>query len=300
MLKKIVCLTALVLVFAGLAAAQATKITPTVTTREQFLVPPQPGVLKSPFNLLPRSAPLQPTYCSPCLFYGGDSVYNPLNGLYSGNTFASATVYVPFTIPTKPKSDWSITGVFGNIEYYPSTAVFGTGNGPFATDVLWSISTGLVAGFPPPAPICSGTTTYGDNGASELTFTGRIFFGFYGEYTTPVTISGCPTLEENTKGSLYWLTVVPECNTPACPANALTGSNFEVSYLSDAEPGLPPCSGIAPPEAFGPPEPCDASYFYSPFFGFPNLAPTGGSPTAVCGTFGCDMFSAGVEGTVVK
>jgi hypothetical protein len=312
MVKKTICsmalLAALVLLFAGLAAAQAPGFTPTPTIREQFLVPPTPGVLKPEFGLLklaPQGSPLQPSYCNPCLFYGGDFDYNPQNGLYSGNTASSATVYVPFRIPTKPKGDWVVSGMFDNIEYYPSSAVFGTNgnpcssglsNGPCATDAVWSISTGLVAGYPPPDAggpgtiICSGTTIYPNDGDTELTFTGRIPLGFYGEYTTPVTISGCPTLEENTKGTIYWLTVLPEWSPSL---------SFELSYLSDAEPGLPPCSGIAPPEAFGPPEPCDHSFFYSPGFGFPNLAPTAGS-SGVCGGFGCDIFSVGVEGTVVK
>src|ERR1019366_8091944 len=92
----------LILLFAGLAAA--TQITPTATVREQFQVQPRGGVLKSPFGLLHLlGSPLQPTYCSPCLFYGGDfdGAGAGANGLYNGNTAASATVYVPFTIPSK-------------------------------------------------------------------------------------------------------------------------------------------------------------------------------------------------------
>ncbi len=302
-MKKVLGLTALfatlILLFAGLAAA--TQIVPTATVREQFQVQPRAGVLKSPFGLLHLlGSPLQPTYCSPCLFYGGDydgSGPNP-NGLYNGNTIASATVYVPFTIPSKPKGDWSVTGMFANIQYYPSTAVTGAGYGPFAVDVLWSISTGLVAGSPPPTPICSGTDTYTDAGASELTFTGRIAFGLYGEYTTPVTIAAgsCPALEEaKKKGGPYWLSVVPECNsTDACPLPI----GEELTYLSDAEDGG--ATGLAP-EAYGPAEPWDASFFFSPGFGFPNLVPLGGTNTTVCGgTSGCDRFSSGVEGTIVK
>ena len=65
MVKKMLCsialLAALMLVFAGLAAAQ---VAPTPTIREQFLVQPQPGSLKSPFNLLkPLGASVPPLYC---------------------------------------------------------------------------------------------------------------------------------------------------------------------------------------------------------------------------------------------
>ena len=84
-----------------------------------------------------------------------------------------------------------MTDLVANIQYYPSTALHGSGYGPFATDALWSISTGLVAGSLPPTPICSGTDTYADNGASELIFTGRTLAP-YAEYTTIVTFDSTP------------------------------------------------------------------------------------------------------------
>jgi len=57
MVKKIVCSTALMLLFAGLVAAQdLSQIKPTASIAEQFLVRPTSGVLKSPFNLLKLNA----------------------------------------------------------------------------------------------------------------------------------------------------------------------------------------------------------------------------------------------------
>jgi hypothetical protein len=191
-----------------------------------------------------------------------------------------------------------VTDLVANIAYYPSTALEGAGYGPFATDALWSISTGLVAGSLPPTPICSGTDTYADNGASELIFTGRTY-GPYAEYTTIVTfnstpcdISG-PQTGPPTGTNTYWLTVVPECDTAACPTTPLGG---ELSYLDDAEDNGP--SGVAA-EAYGLPEPWDASFWTSSLFGYPDLTPTGGA-AGVCGGIGCDRFSAGVSGTLVK
>ena len=62
MVKKIVCSTALMLLFAGLVAAQdLSQIKPTASIAEQFLVRPTSGVLKSPFNLLEIERPEEPT-----------------------------------------------------------------------------------------------------------------------------------------------------------------------------------------------------------------------------------------------
>jgi len=303
MAKKVLCsialLATLLLLFGGLASAQVTQITPTVTTAEQFNVQPGSGGLKSPLGLLKPGGGggTPPSYCNPCLFYGGDFDSNgpEPNGLYNGNTSSSAAVYVPFTVAKGSKA-WTVSGLFANIEYYPSSAVFGAGNGPYATDALWSISTGVAAGdlpgVPPESVICSGTDTYADNGASELTFTGRVAFGAYGEYTTTVQVNGCPELTGPKSGSpsgvtTYWITVVPECVGSCSPIG------FELSYLSDAEDGG--ASGRAP-ETWGSSEPWDQSFFLAPDFGFVFFTPAGG-PGGACGGIGCDRFSAGVIGT---
>jgi hypothetical protein len=189
MVKKIVCstalLAALMLLFVGLASAQdRSQLKPTATIAEQFAVRPTSGILKPPFNLLKLSAQTgtaQPSYCSPCLFYAGDgdpSNLSTANGLWDNNSMdfgIDGAVYTPFSVPAKVKGchgkcDWSVSGMFANIQYFPSPPVT-------PTDAVWSIVTGVVAGGTPPGTvICSGTDT-----APVLTDTGRLWFGFYEE-----------------------------------------------------------------------------------------------------------------------
>ncbi|HEY6308740.1 MAG TPA: hypothetical protein VI488_20045 [Candidatus Angelobacter sp.] len=276
MVKKIFCTLALVaallLVFSGLAAAQA------------------PGQNKGPtiplvLTTLPQVGPLapvgteEPCIANPCLFYAGDfdaAGPNP-NGLFSGidNFFGltlDATVWVPFNVPkkfkgAKGKTDWSITGLFGNTQDINNPASETTAN--------WSIVQGVVAGSPVSSAtvICSAT-----NSPMTTTPTGRIAFGDV-EYTDVVTVSGCPILEAGT----YWMAVVPiDLTNPA---------GFQETFLSDVEDSTPK-------NAEGPgTEPVDQSYFTSTFFGFPNF--TLANSASVCGGIGCDSFSVGVIGTAV-
>ena len=169
--------------------------------------------------------------------------------------------------------------MFANIQYVPTPPVA-------PTDVAWSIVTGVVEGGTPPGTvICSGIDT-----APVLTDTGRLWFGIYEEWTTAVSVSGCPALsakgKEGKSGAEFWQTVVPEFG----------GGNFQLAYEADAEDNGP--AGV-PAEAYGEPQPWDASFFVSAAFGFPNFSATWGS-TGVGAGLGCDRFSAGVEGTLVK
>ena len=283
MVKKMVCsgalLAALMLLFAGLASAQdLSQIKPTATIGEQILVRPMPGVLKSPFRLLPKGGPLVPAYCSPCLFYGGDGdPSNPLaDGLWDNNssTFGiSGVVYSPFSVPEKTAKcggicDWAVTGLFANIEYSPFP--------PTIDSVNWSVVTGVAAGGIPATTtvICSGTDP-----VPVLIDTGRLYFGTYEEFATVVSVSGCPALEGAKKGgsATYWETVTP--NTGA------TGI-FQLAYESNI-PDSPP------PNAVGLPEPLLNSFFFAPSFGDYTFA-----PAQNLGPY--YIFSAGVEGTLVK
>lgn len=84
-----------------------------------------------------------PSYCRPCLFYGGDfDASNPAanaltNGLIYSGGFAAAT-YVPFFVPQGQV--WTVTGLFSN---NMSTSSF---LDPPA--IKWSISTGISTGNP--------------------------------------------------------------------------------------------------------------------------------------------------------
>jgi hypothetical protein len=280
MAKKMLCSAALLgalLLFAGLALAQDRgSIQPTPTIGEQVLVRPSPGVLKEPFSLMPKNSPLQPSYCSPCLFYGGDG--DPTNpnadGLWDNNSAdfgIDAQVYSPFT-PVKVKKQhgkaWVVSGLFANIEYNPYPPAQ-------PMDAVWAVYSGVVAGGTPATAktVCSGTDS-----APVLTDTGRLYFGLYEEYTTAVAVSGCSVPFPKKKGGgAYWEQVTPEYGA--------TGT-FQLAYESNA-PDTPPN------EAFGPPEPVDMSYFYGPAFGFTSF-----TNTTQLGPF--DIFSAGVEGNVGK
>jgi len=277
MVKKIVCLTAVVLIFAGLATAQSlSQIKPTATIHEQVQLRPMPGVLKSPFNLLPKGSPLAPAYCSPCLFYGGDS--NPsspsADGLWDNNSAdfgISGVIYTPFVVPAKTgkcggKCDWAVSGIGGNLEMAPSP--------PSIISQDFSIVTGVASGGTPSTTtvICSGTDS-----SPTMTDTGRLFFGFYEEWNVTAHTSGCPSLEGKGKsGTIYWQT------NPVDTGNG----TFQLAYESNV-PDSPP------PNAVGLPEPVDSSFFFSPNFGFSTF-----TNTSTLGPF--HVFSADIEGALGK
>jgi len=244
------------------------------------------AVLATPLAVIPKqqdgNPPVgteEPCIANNCLMYAGDFDESgpSLNALW--NEIASfegqvidGTVYTPFNVPkkytgAKGRTDWSVTGLFANIMNYPS---------PSATQVTWSIVTGVSAGGDPSKATvqCSGTAPF------TVTPTGRSLYGFFIELTYLVTgITTCPSLERGE----YWLTVVPQVTNPPL--------GFEYNYLSDVEDTSP--ANIEGPGT----EPYDESYWVSQFFGFPNFTST--NSANVCGASGCDAFSVGVIGTAV-
>ena len=260
---------ALVVFFCLAASAQVPS--PTMTIGEQHL--------GAPSGKAPVRAPagFVPAYCAPCLFYAGDSdPSNPsANGLWDNNsTFfgINGVIYTPFEV-TKPgkcggKCDTGVTGIGGNIEFFPFP--------PTIDSVAWSIVNGVAAGGTPSTTtvFCSGTDT-----APTITDTGRLFFGFYEEFNVTALATGCPALEPGKKGApaIYWQT------------NEVNTSVFQLAYESNV-PDSPP------PNAFGNPEPVDDSFFYSPQFGFPtftNANNIGAGPVF-------HIFSTDLEGGTVK
>jgi hypothetical protein len=150
-MKKVFVLTVLVLLVAGLALAQNRPMSPTIRSQ----APSKPGV---GVNLIHLNT-LQPSYCSPCFFYGGDSNPNSgnANGLWDNNSSylgINGVIYTPF-LAKKVKGSHlksvNITGVGGNIEMYPSP--------PVLAGQDWSIVTGVAEGGTPASTtvICSGT-----------------------------------------------------------------------------------------------------------------------------------------------
>jgi len=270
----LVALLALVVVFVGPAAAQIPGVKPTATIHEQVAVRPSQGVLKPEFRGMLHGAaqPLQPTYCSPCLFYAGDSDPSNFNadGLWDNNSSyfgINGIIYTPFT-PVKigkcgGKCAWLISGIGGNIEMYPFP--------PTIDSVAWSLVKGVAAGGTPGSTttICSGTDS-----APTITDTGRLFFGLYEEFNVTASTGGACKVKPSKKTPIVWQT------------NQVNTSVFQLAYESNV-PDSPP------PNAFGPAEPVDQSYFYSPAFGFPSF-----TNTTQLGPF--DVFSTDIEGTLGK
>lgn len=216
-----------------------------------------------------------------CLFYGGDFLNNPVyppslaNGLANESTLLipgnpyGAAVWVPFTVPAG--ETWDVTGLFtNNLATY---GVLDQGAEPPAV-AAWSINEDMFAGN-------AGVVV--DSGTNPATSraTGRAAFGLT-EYTIQVT-----GLSVTLAPGSYWLSVVPVCTNSANPYCDGVFFASDVEYIN-----------TTPANAFGPPEPVDAAYFDSPYFGV-SFEPTNG-PVGACGGDGCDAFSAGVLGKIAK
>ena len=117
--------------------------------------------------------------------------------------------------------------------------------------------------------------------AATSTPTGRAAFNLR-EYTVQVT----GLTFDLTPGS-YWMIVVPLCANTGDPFCTGTWFQSDVEYIN-----------VKPRNAFGPPEPIDASFFDSPFFAM-TFFPAN-SPVGACLGSGCDAFSPGVLGQKVK
>ena len=276
-------LAAALVALAQPAAAQNFKGTPKRTILEYGpfpKAPPKSGLVTKEIEAETAGKCGNPAHS--CLFYGGDFLYNPLyppslaNGLanestvnVSGYPYGAAT-WVPFTVPAG--ETWDVTGLFtNNLSAY---GILDQGTEPTAV-AYWSINEEVFPG---------GAGVVVDSGTSPATSspTGRAAFDDY-EYTIQVTGLSI-TLTPGT----YWLAVVPICtNTadPYCGAGLFFLSDVE--YLSST-----------PAHAFGPKQPMDAAYFDSPYFGL-SFNPANG-PLGACAGQGCDAFSAGVLGKIVK
>jgi hypothetical protein len=207
-----------------------------------------------------------PSYCHPCLFYGGDfDASNPAanalgNGLlYSGSP---AAVYVPFFIPSGQV--WTVTGFFSN--NLSSSSFLDP------AEIKWSISTGISAENP-------GTLIGQGRIPATYTPTGRSFDGLT-EYTS---LGHLPRAKAITlTHGIYWMTAIPICTDPSCG-----DANF---YLSDVEDiPAPNHKGIEPND--------DSFYFWTGgnYFFAPTAYPNGVCNGGGDGT-GCDRFSAGLLG----
>ena len=218
----------------------------------------------------------------PCLFYGGDFLFDPLyppslanglaneNNLLVGGTPYGAATWVPFTVPEG--QTWKVTGLFTN-----NLSSYGVlDQAPLVPEAAayWSINQGVEPGV-------AGTVVASGISPATSTPTGRGAFSLI-EYTVQVT-----GLSINLTAGSYWMIVVPLCTNASDPYCS------GVFFLSDVE-----YLNVTPTNAFGPPEPTGASFFDSPYFGL-SFTPTNG-PLGACAGSGCDAFSAGVLGKKAK
>ena len=262
MRKSLCCLAlaAALIPFVGrIAGAQDVKPVAVPSLDWIIATRPVPGTLT--IEPLRTTHPSAPSYCSPCLFYGGD--INPsaanVNGFANENTLLvpETTVFVPFTV--EATEGWEVTGLFTN----------NLADGYDAIDpqqATWSISTGMSSGNAG-AVIASGTAP------ATFTATGRNAFGL-NEYTVEIELKQ-PGVR--LAAGTYWLSVVPQC-TDSGNSNCYIAQYF-VSNTQDLN-------------RYGPPEPVGKTLFHSAYFGY--------NYTNVCAVNadGCGAFSAGVEGII--
>jgi len=213
-------------------------------------------LLQLPALAQTAEAPTPPSYCKPCLFYSGD--YGPksknVNGLSNEEDIivAFSEVFVPFDVPKTQQ--WKAIGLFTND--------FSNVDLLDPKQAVWSISTGLKNGS-------CGTVVVSGNSHATFRPTGRSSFGL-NEYTTLVKIKAA-----HLKPGRYWLTTVPECTQgSSCDQARYFATEFEGK----------------PVDPFGPPEPCNLSFWRSKYFGKDKCHRMNVSK-------GCYRFSAGVLGT---
>jgi uncharacterized repeat protein (TIGR03803 family) len=220
-----------------------------------------------------KPAQIAPSYCNPCLFYGGDfDLASPAADTFAnenyipGGTAILSQIYSPFVVPAG--QTWMVTGLFINSIAYP------TALDPVATP--WEIRTGIpLAGGSGGSLVASGT-----NNAS-FTPTGRNLGGVP-EYTILVNFSTPVVLAAGT----YWENVTPQCTNSSnsqCTAEGFSGfleSDMESEYGFNG---------------YGPSEPWQDSFWNAADFGLTwantyQVHLQRGEP-------GGDAFSAGVIGT---
>ncbi len=220
----------------------------------------QSDLRPSPNNSASQNTP--PSYCHPCLFYGGDlDPSNPNSGalLDEDTSEQQATTYVPFYVPNGQV--WTVTGLFSNVLSNSEYII--------PEQIEWSISTGMSAGD-------SGTLLASGTAHASWTLTGRSLYGMP-EYTALGKLT--PETAVTLTTGVYWMTAVPVCTQFG------NGHCIAATYLlSDVEDvPAPNHKGIQPnDDSFfnAPPQ-----YSYSPAWG----------PSGACGA-GCDRFSAGLLG----
>lgn len=229
-------------------------------------------------DVINRTPPGAPSYCRPCLFYGGDfdtsdsnagGLSNETDLIITGSPYGGAT-FTPVRVPLG--KTWTVTGLFTN-------SFNNVGLAPVIdpTKSYWEIRSGL-------NPKKDGTKgKLVAKGTSKATYvaTGRDSGFEATDLVKNLKFKGAAiTLKGGTE---YWFTVVSPC-TNANDSNCAAGIRYFLSNVEDAKPI----------NAFGPKEPNDQAEFNSAFFGI-----TYANTVGICNGsgIGCDRFSAGILGT---
>jgi hypothetical protein len=274
--KKLLCSTALcaaLMLLTGLASAQD--------------IHAQNPAAQAPYDLsVSHNPPGIPPYCHPCLFYGGDIDPSQTNagGLYSGTTltdigtpYGSAT-YANFVVP-KGKT-WTVTGLFiNNFNLVGATKI-----DPQTS--YWEIRTKIPSsGGKPGVLVAKGTNK------ATFTSTGRLGGIEFTDLVKGLKYKAKPiVLTGGTKGTTYWMTVVPRC-TNAKDSQCTAFSSSSPSYVESNSEANPPINATKPYEKV------QGGFFNSPTY----FKVSWDTPTqAGCGpgaAVGCDRWSAGVIGT---
>ncbi len=206
-------------------------------------------------------APTPPSYCAPCLFYGGD--VNPssptANAFANENTLLvpDTTTWAAFNIPTG--EIWTVDGLFIN------TVADGYDELD-PTKTSWAIAAGLSSGDGGTI-VAAGTST---PAGTSFVATGRVLDGLP-EYTLKVRIVTTVLIS-----GTYWVNITPQCTDPGNPSCSVA------QYFLDDTFGL---------NRYGPLEPADEGFFNSSFFGFDY------APLCDVSSTGCQALSFGVIGT---
>src|SRR5215467_4692828 len=255
MVKKMLLSLALVVVLVSIAAAQRPS-----ATAGQF-----GGSRTAQTHTRTMQPNAAPSYCKPCLTYGGDFDANDPNANDLDNEaylfIPDAEVWAPVVV--KAGMTVKVTGIFGNF----LTTVDSTVD-PVSTP--WGIR----------AHVSNGNGgNLGPNGNFDVTVTatGRNGFGL-NEYTILGKLSKPITLQGFSTGATYYVNIQPQC-TNTSNNSCLSGQRY---FMSNSESSRPNHGGL--------PTPNDHSFFNSSYFGY-NFG-----PAQNLGTF--DNFSWGMLGQV--
>lgn len=256
-MKKLLCFTllcaALVLV-AGLAVAQDSRVV-------------GPSAVGNGHNVNNNT---KPSYCKPCLFYGGDWDPNASNWSAYGNANNTviSDVYTNWVAFKVPKTGWkSVTGLFTNNLAFDANAVID----PVTTP--WFIAKGITEG------VCGKNVKTGKAKATWKQ-TGRNYSGVYYEFYDLVKFTKKPvTLKPGT----YWIGVSPQCTNSSDSACTSYSSGYPAYFYNT--------DSTSQTNKFGPAQPVGMGFINGEGYTCNNDCDFG------YGAASCDYLSGGVLGT---